>query len=428
MQQVYPALTPYLKGLHLTIDSWRDNREEEGWQLPKVLSSYPEGFWDEYMDSPDLQHDRPQFVQPVPRYNSDLVALHLLLQSVNPPIRFVHQSRIHTTFYGFVDASSSGLGSSFTTSNGTHYTYGVWGRDQDDVSPNYRELNNLVTSIETLISDGTLVGAEVYVFTDNFTAEAAFYKGNTSSKTLFDLVLRLRTVEMSGLIQLQVIHVAGTCMISQGINGLSRRCLTKGVLTGASMLSYIPLNLSAVSRHPSLLPWLQDWTRCNTLLPLAPTKWFGRGHGIKGGQTISRGLWHPTPTTDDWLLWCPPPAAADVAIEELMYSRHKWTHLNHIFIVPRLATHLWRKKLYKTSDIVFKQTPGSRPFWPSHEHEPLLIGLTLHFSLCFPWQLRQSPPILALGQKLQGVWQKEGGDERAILRQLSALPGTLESM
>ncbi len=35
MQQVYPALTPYLKGLHLTIDSWRDNRDDEGWQMPK---------------------------------------------------------------------------------------------------------------------------------------------------------------------------------------------------------------------------------------------------------------------------------------------------------------------------------------------------------------------------------------------------------
>lgn len=111
-----------------------------------------------------------------------------------------------------------------------------------------------------------------------------------------------------------------------------------------------------------------------------------------------------------------------------MYSCHKQTHLNHIFVVPRLATHLWQQKLYKTSDIVFELPPGSRPFWPSDEHEPLLIGLTLHFSFCFPWQLRHSPPILPLGWELQGVWQEEGGDERSILRKLSALPGTLEGM
>ncbi len=27
VQQTYPAITPYLKGLHLTIDSWRPNRD-----------------------------------------------------------------------------------------------------------------------------------------------------------------------------------------------------------------------------------------------------------------------------------------------------------------------------------------------------------------------------------------------------------------
>jgi hypothetical protein len=241
-------------------------------------------------------------------------------------------------------------------------------------------------------------------------------------------VLRLRTVEMLGLVQLQVIHVAGTRMISQGTDGLSRGCLTEGIMTGSSMLNYIPLHLSADARQPSLLPWLQDWTGCATLRPLSPAEWFDRGHGVKGGKIGPRGLWHPTPIADTWILWCPPPAAADVAVEELMYSRHKRTYLNHVFVIPRLATHLWRKKLFKTCDIFFELPPGSRPFWPSSEHEPLLIGLTLRFSLCFPWQLRQSPPILALGRDLQSVWQKEGGDERIILRQLSALPGTLDSL
>jgi hypothetical protein len=31
VQRTYPAITPYLKGLHLTIDSWRGGRDEEGW-------------------------------------------------------------------------------------------------------------------------------------------------------------------------------------------------------------------------------------------------------------------------------------------------------------------------------------------------------------------------------------------------------------
>jgi len=109
MQQVYPAMTPYLKGLHLTIDSWRENRDKDGWKLPNTPSRYPEGFWDDEMTFPESTQDRPQFVQPVPRYESDLNALHTLLGPVDPPLRFVRQGRIHTAFYGFVDASSSGL-------------------------------------------------------------------------------------------------------------------------------------------------------------------------------------------------------------------------------------------------------------------------------------------------------------------------------
>jgi len=84
--------------------------------------------------------------------------------------------------------------------------------------------------------------------------------------------------------------------------------------------------------------------------------------------------------------------------------------------------------LFKVSDFVFEVPPGVRPFWPSTEHEPLLIGLTLRFVARAPWQLRQSPTILALGGALQGVWEEEGGDERVVLRQLSRLPDTLDAL
>jgi len=264
MQQVYPAMTPYLKGLHLTIDSWRSNRDVDGW---KVQASYPEGYWTDTWGDAITTNDRPQFVFPVPRYHDDLQALRSLLRAADPPLQFVRQNKVHTVIYGFVDASAGGFGSSFATPQGLRYSYGVWGRDHAGVSSNYRELENLVTSIENLTADGTLVGAEVYVFTDNFTAESAFYKGNTSSKTLFDLVLRLRTIEMQGLVQLQVIHVAGTRMISQGTDGLSRGCLIEGVMTGTPMLDFIPLHLSALDRQPTLLHWIRDWTQCRTLTP-----------------------------------------------------------------------------------------------------------------------------------------------------------------
>jgi hypothetical protein len=32
--RTYPSSVPYLKGMHLMLDSWRPNRDTEGWKLP----------------------------------------------------------------------------------------------------------------------------------------------------------------------------------------------------------------------------------------------------------------------------------------------------------------------------------------------------------------------------------------------------------
>ncbi len=53
-------------------------------------------------------------------------------------------------------------------------------------------------------------------------------------------------------------------------------------------------------------------------------------------------------------MWHPPPALADVAVEELEESRHKRKHLNHVFVSPRLMTFAWRKRLKKICDLVFE--------------------------------------------------------------------------
>jgi hypothetical protein len=225
-----------------------------------------------------------------------------------------------------------------------------------------------------------------------------------------------------------MLHVAGSQMIAQGTDGLSRGDVTEGVLSGQAMLSFIPLHMSAIERHPPILEWIRDWTEQASLEPLTPAGWFTDGHGYNGGTFDSRGMWIPTDTPSSWILWSPPPVAADIAIDELLVSRHKRHHINHIFIVPRLYTHTWRKKLFKVSDLVFEVPPGARSFWPSFTHEPLVIGLTLCFSSAHPWQLRQSNPILELGWELQSMWKMEEGSERSLLCQLSCLPLTLESL
>ncbi len=94
-------------------------------------------------------------------------------------------------YYGFGDASQDGIGCNVQRqdSDDLHYRVGQWCDADSDASSNYRKLLNLVESIEAMVASGKLKGSEMFIFTDNSTAEAVFFKGNSSSRTLFELAL-----------------------------------------------------------------------------------------------------------------------------------------------------------------------------------------------------------------------------------------------
>jgi hypothetical protein len=110
------------------------------------------------------------------------------------------------------------------------------------------------------MAKGDLDNAEVFVSMDNSTAESSFFKGSSTSRRLFALVLWMQLLEMGGLLRICVLHVAGTRMISQVTDGLSRGLFSGGVLAGKSMLSFVPLRFSATDRSRSIIPWVISWT------------------------------------------------------------------------------------------------------------------------------------------------------------------------
>ena len=67
-----------------------------------------------------------------------------------------------------------------------------------------------------------LKGAVIFLCTDNSTVEAALYKGNLSSKKLFDLVLRVQVLEMHESVQILDNHVFGKQTKAIGTDGTSR--------------------------------------------------------------------------------------------------------------------------------------------------------------------------------------------------------------
>ena len=109
--------------------------------------------------------------------------------------------------------SSGGFEATVERPGGIQGRFGLWASDVEDESSNYRELRNLVETVEEEATAGHLINGELWLFTDNSTAESCFSQGGSSSKLLHELVLRLRKLEMDYGFALHVVHVAGSRMM-----------------------------------------------------------------------------------------------------------------------------------------------------------------------------------------------------------------------
>ncbi len=106
--------------------------------------------------------------------------------------------------------------------------------------------------MEQEVAERNLTNALVSFFTDNSTVESCLYKGNSSSLELFRLMVRMRKLEMTHNAKIVVSQVSGKRMIKEGTDGVSRGQLRKGVTTGESMFSFIPLNEDPLDQTPKL--------------------------------------------------------------------------------------------------------------------------------------------------------------------------------
>jgi len=179
--RTYPAINPYLKGVHLTLDSWRPWRKDDGWKLTlaEIRAAYEEKGDNTYASL--SRGSAPKLVTWVPRLVEDIGALVTLFSTDSPPRRQIRPSRTAVACYKFGDASGVGFGSSLVIDNVLHYRHGQWDIRHSLESSNFRELANLIYAIEEAVKKGLLNDAELFVFTDNTAAESAFYKGTSSS-------------------------------------------------------------------------------------------------------------------------------------------------------------------------------------------------------------------------------------------------------
>jgi hypothetical protein len=319
MTMTFKDATPFLKGFYLTLNSWRPNRDKDDWKMSDKR-------WKEEIDEGEAESgvasdNGPETVAST-RFPSDVAALAMIFEPKEVPRVSLRTRSVVTVVYGFGDASGTGLGATFTCGSGFNFRIGVWGAAEKDESSNWKEFSNVVEALEDEAESGNLIDTEVFMFTDNATVEACSSKGSSSSPKLLQLIIRLRALSTKFGFKLHIFHVAGTRMIAQGTDGVSRGFLALGVMAGEAMSSFIPIHKTALERLPEFVEWTKQWAGAKALV-LEPMDWFATGHDIDGWTMGSDGFERPVLHEGRTYIWVPPPFAADVALAELRKARIK---------------------------------------------------------------------------------------------------------
>ena len=215
--------------------------------------------------------------------------------------------------FGGGDASGEGFGSKIAPFGvAPLIRRGFWGPLSK--SSNWREMRNLLEAVREENGRGRLTGCEVWLTTDNSTAELSFCKGRSTSPELDEMVLELRLLAIRGNFVLRLLHIAGTRMIELGIDGLSRGELQLGALLEGNLPKTIPLHLDPLERSESLRSFLSQWLDPGYRVA-TPNDWF---YGAQqAGQCGAAGL-----EPETWV-WTLAPGAALTALEQLGAARLK---------------------------------------------------------------------------------------------------------
>ena len=124
LSRTFPSMFPYLKGIYLSLNTWRKGRNEEGWKFTMAewraaldvdddLPSYKVGAAAKRAFPSQTHDERPTMVNVVPRLSSDLRALKALFTGHNPVHRLVRGNKVEMARFAFGDASGEGFGSSW---------------------------------------------------------------------------------------------------------------------------------------------------------------------------------------------------------------------------------------------------------------------------------------------------------------------------
>ena len=227
------------------------------------------------------------------------------------------------------DGSGTGTGGTLALpSQPLEMWMGQWSPVVFKFTSNWKELKTLHVTLRQLRAKPrrTIAGTTIFYFTDNSTTYWICQSGSSTNPDLHALIREIRLLELELDISLQVIHIPGVCMITQGTDGLSR---------GVWMSPYHHDVNQRVFTAAIFAPLRFDSHLVNRVISRfgLPRRW--RHHPWDRA-------WIPHRCFDRLNVWFPPPEVARQCIIFMLetWVEQPWT-TSGLFFVPRTLSHMW---------------------------------------------------------------------------------------
>jgi hypothetical protein len=126
----------------------------------------------------------------------------------------------------FGDGSGTGTGGTVQYREAEPFDMwmGVWSPRLYRFTSNWKEMRTLLATLERAKAQRRqdISGVTFFYFTDNTTTYFAVTSGSSTAPSLHDMVEKIKQLELELDIILEVVHVPGTTIITEGTDGLSR--------------------------------------------------------------------------------------------------------------------------------------------------------------------------------------------------------------
>jgi hypothetical protein len=201
---------------------------------------------------------------------------------------------------------------------------GAWNGTVHSFTSNCKELRTVVETLKREeVVFNKLRGRMVFYFTDNEVTYNICKKGSSKTLSLHLLVQHLKALELALGFRLEVIHVPGTTVITQGTDGLSREIWANGFNTDFKYFA-VEVFLPVV---PSLS--LTKWAISHIEIHEEYAPWWD--------VETDTSLWEPKKMMYTNTLWVLSP---DVARQGFTAAIMAWVESpcdsSHLFLVPRI--------------------------------------------------------------------------------------------